>query len=103
MILTRIFSQVFGSRNQRILKRMWNVVSEINALEPQMIALSDTELQNKTQEFRDRLKQGEVLEKILPEAFAVVREAGKRVLKMRHFDVQLLGGMVLNNGCIAEM
>jgi preprotein translocase subunit SecA len=103
MILTRIFSQIFGSRNQRVLKRMWGIVAEINALEPKMAALTDAELQAKTQEFRQRLQQGEDLAKLLPEAFAVVREAGKRTLGMRHFDVQLLGGMVLHGGNIAEM
>lgn len=103
MILTQIFKQLFGSRNQRVLKRMWGVVADVNALEPQMAALSDTELQGKTAEFRNRLQQGETLDKILPEAFAVAREAGKRVLNMRHFDVQLLGAMVLNSGSIAEM
>ena len=102
-MISRIFSQVFGNRNQRVLKRMWAVVAEINALEPQIAALSDTALQAKTQEFRQRLQQGETLEQLLREAFAVVREAGKRILTMRHFDVQLLGGMVLNNGSIAEM
>jgi preprotein translocase subunit SecA len=102
-MISRIFSQVFGNRNQRVLKRLWNIVGEINALEPQMTALSDTMLQVKTQEFRQRLQQGETLEQLLREAFAVVREAGKRVLNMRHFDVQLLGGMVLHHGNIAEM
>src|SRR5579862_8219361 len=103
MILNRIFSQLFGSRNQRVLKRMWNVVAEVNALEPRMVALTDAELQGKTQEFRNRLQQGETIAQLLPEVFAVVREAGKRVLNMRHFDVQLLGGLVLHGGNIAEM
>ena len=103
MILTRIFSQIFGSRNKRILKRMWGVVAEVNALEPHMGALSNAELQAKTQEFRQRLQQGQTLEELLPEAFAVAREAGKRVLAMRHFDVQLLGALVLHGGSIAEM
>ncbi len=103
MILTRIFNQLFGSRNQRVLKRMWGVVSDVNAFEPQIAALTDSELQAKTPEFRERLQKGETLEKLLPEVFAVAREAGKRVLNMRHFDVQLLGAMVLNNGNIAEM
>ncbi len=103
MILSRIFSQLLGSRNQRVLKRMWNVVAEVNALEPSMVALTDAELQGKTQEFRNRLQQGETLEQLLPEVFAVVREAGKRVLNMRHFDVQLLGALVLHGGKIAEM
>ncbi len=103
MILTQLFSQIFGSRNQRVLKRMRGVVAQINALEPQMMALSDNALQAKTQEFRQRLQQGETVDTLLPEAFAVAREAGKRVLNMRHFDVQLLGAMVLHGGSIAEM
>jgi preprotein translocase subunit SecA len=82
---------------------MWEKVAEINALEPQMATLSDAALQAKTPEFRERLRQGMAVDKLLPEAFAVVREASKRVLKMRHFDVQLLGGMVLHGGNIAEM
>lgn len=102
-MLNRIFTQVFGNRNQRVLKRMWSVVEQINALEAAMVVLSDAELQSKTQEFRQRLQNGEQLDSLLPEAFAVVREAGKRVLNMRHFDVQLLGGMVLHGGNIAEM
>lgn len=102
-MLNRIFTRVFGNRNQRVLKRMWTVVDQINALEANMAALSDAELQAKTQEFRQRLQNGEQLDNLLPEAFAVVREAGKRVLNMRHFDVQLLGGMVLHGGNIAEM
>jgi preprotein translocase subunit SecA len=102
-MLNQIFSRVFGNRNQRVLRRMWKVVEQINALEPAMIALSDAELQAKTQEFKLRLQQGETLDNLLPEAFAVVREAGKRTLNMRHFDVQLLGGMVLHGGSIAEM
>ncbi len=103
MILTQIFNQLFGSRNQRVLKRMWGVVTQVNALEPQMAALTDAELQNKTPEFRNRVQQGETIDNLLPEVFAVAREAGKRVFNMRHFDVQLLGAMVLNNGSIAEM
>ncbi len=102
-MLTGLFTRVFGSRNQRVLRNMWKVVEKINALEADISALSDTALQAKTQEFRQRLKGGATLDSLLPEAFAVVREAGKRVLNMRHFDVQLLGGMVLNDGCIAEM
>ncbi len=96
-------TRIFGSRNQRLLRNMWKTVAEINALEESMIALSDTALQAKTAEFRERLQKGEDLNKLLPEAFAVVREAGKRVLKMRQFDVQLLGGMILHGGSIAEM
>ena len=102
-MLTRIFAQIFGSRNQRVLRQMWKTVEQINALEGQISALSDAELQKKTPEFRERLAKGETLDALLPEAFAVVREAGKRVLRMRHFDVQLLGGMVLHGGNIAEM
>jgi len=102
-LASNIFSKVFGSRNERLLKRMGKSVSAINALEADIQALSDDQLQAKTTEFKDRLKDGAALEQLLPEAFAVVREAGKRVLKMRHFDVQLIGGMVLNDGKIAEM
>ncbi len=102
-MLTGFITRIFGSRNQRVLRKMWKVVEQINALEAEISALSDTALQAKTQEFQQRLTDGTALNSILPEAFAVVREAGKRVLRMRHFDVQLLGGMVLNDGCIAEM
>lgn len=102
-MLTRIFTQLFGSRNQRVLRRMWKAVEKINALEKEISTLSDAALQGKTPEFRQRLQQGESLDDLLPEAFAVVREVGKRVLNMRHFDVQLIGGMVLHEGCIAEM
>ncbi|MDR3492024.1 MAG: preprotein translocase subunit SecA [Gammaproteobacteria bacterium] len=102
-MLTGFFTRIFGSRNQRVLRNMWKVVDKINALEPEISALSDADLQAKTQEFRQRLKDGATLDSLLPEAFAVVRETAKRVLNMRHFDVQLLGGMVLNEGCIAEM
>ncbi len=96
-------TQIFGSRNQRLLKQYQKTVREINALEPAMERLSDAELQGKTQEFKDRVTKGETLDDLLPEAFATCREAGKRVLKMRHFDVQLIGGMVLHYGKIAEM
>ena len=96
-------TQIFGSRNQRLLKQYQKTVRVINALEPQMEQLSDAELQAKTPEFKDRLAKGTTLDEILPEAFAVCREAAKRVMKMRHFDVQLIGGMVLHQGKIAEM
>ncbi|MCA1246661.1 preprotein translocase subunit SecA [Massilia sp. MS-15] len=96
-------TQIFGSRNQRLLKQYQKTVRQINALEPQMEKLSDAELQAKTPEFKDRLAKGATLDDILPEAFAVCREAARRVLKMRHFDVQLIGGMVLHQGKIAEM
>jgi len=95
--------KVFGTRNDRELKRMGKVVKQINALEESMQSLSDEQLSAKTAEFRERLSGGESLDKLLPEAFAVVREAGQRSLGMRHFDVQLIGGMVLHEGKIAEM
>jgi len=99
----KIFSKLFGSRNDREIKRMRKVVAQINDLEPQLQRLSDTELQQQTAQFRDRLARGEHLDQLLPEAFATVREAGRRVLQMRHYDVQLIGGMVLHQGRIAEM
>ncbi len=102
-MLSNFFTRIFGSRNQRVLRQMWKAVEKINGLEPEMAILSNEALQAKTQEFRGRLAQGETLDAFLTEAFAVVREAGKRVLNMRHFDVQLLGGMVLHGGNIAEM
>ena len=95
--------KVFGSRNERVVKRLSKEVGKINELEPEIEALGDAELAAKTAELRSRLEQGETLDNLLPEAFAVVREAGKRVLGMRHFDVQMIGGMVLNQGKIAEM
>ncbi|HEX8954925.1 MAG TPA: preprotein translocase subunit SecA [Burkholderiaceae bacterium] len=96
-------TKIFGSRNQRLIKQYQKIVRQINALEPAMEALSDAELQAKTPELKGRYAKGETLDDLLPEAFAVCREAGKRVLKMRHFDVQLIGGMVLHYGKIAEM
>ncbi|MGC9008873.1 MAG: preprotein translocase subunit SecA, partial [Halothiobacillaceae bacterium] len=99
----KLFSKVFGSRNDRILRRLRKQVAAINALEPAMQALSMDELAGKTQEFRDRLAQGATLDELLVEAFAVCREASRRVLGMRHFDVQLIGGMVLHEGKISEM
>src|SRR5512134_239062 len=98
-----VLKKIFGSRNERVLKRMRKVVDRINALEARCEALSDEELRAKTVEFKTRLQQGELLEALLPEAFAVVREASKRTLGMRHFDVQLIGGIVLHEGKIAEM
>ena len=98
-----LLTQIFGSRNQRLLKQYQKTVREINALEPAMEKLSDAELQAKTPEMKARIANGETLDAILPEAFAVCREASKRVLKMRHFDVQLIGGMTLHYGKIAEM
>ncbi|QAU33496.1 preprotein translocase subunit SecA [Janthinobacterium sp. 17J80-10] len=96
-------TKIFGSRNQRLIKQYQQTVRAINVLEPAMEKLSDAELQAKTPEFKERIGNGESLDKILPEAFAVCREASRRVLKMRHFDVQLIGGMTLHYGKIAEM
>jgi preprotein translocase subunit SecA len=98
-----LLTQIFGSRNQRLLKQYQKIVRQINALEAGIEKLSDAELQAKTPEFKQRVASGTKLDDILPEAFAVCREASKRVLKMRHFDVQLIGGMVLHFGKIAEM
>jgi preprotein translocase subunit SecA len=102
-MFVNIMTKLFGSRNDRLLKQMHKEVSKINALEPVFEALSDEELKAKTPEFKERIAQGEELDALLPEAFAVVREASKRVFGMRHFDVQMIGGMVLNSGKIAEM
>lgn len=102
-MFVKLLTKMFGSRNDRLLKQMGKEVSKINALEPILEALSDEELKAKTSEFKERLANNETLEQILPEAFAVVREASKRVFGMRHFDVQMIGGMVLNDGKIAEM
>ena len=102
-MFVNILTKLFGSRNDRLIKKMRKDVAKINALEPAIEALSDDELKAKTAEFRERLENNETLESILPEAFAVVREASKRVFGMRHFDVQMIGGMVLNQGKIAEM
>jgi preprotein translocase subunit SecA len=98
-----ILTKIFGSRNDRLLKQYRAVVARINALEPQFESLSDDALRAKTQEFKDRVAKGESLDALLPEAFAVVREGSKRVMKMRHFDVQMLGGMALHYGKISEM
>lgn len=102
-MLTKLLTKVFGSRNDRTLRRLRKEVENINRLEPEFEKLTDDELKAKTQEFRERLSKNESLESIIPEAFATVREASKRVFGMRHFDVQLIGGMVLNERCIAEM
>ncbi|HHF3176992.1 TPA: preprotein translocase subunit SecA [Vibrio alginolyticus] len=102
-MITKLLTKVIGSRNDRTLRRLRKIVKEINNYEPTFEALSDEELKAKTVEFRVRLEKGETLDKLLPEAFATVREASKRVYGMRHFDVQLIGGMVLNAGQIAEM
>jgi preprotein translocase subunit SecA len=102
-MISKFLKMIFGSRNDRELKRMGKVVKKINALADDIKALSDDELAAKTVEFKQRLADGQTLDQILPEAFAVVREAGERVLSMRHFDVQLIGGMALHDGKIAEM
>jgi len=102
-MINNLLTRVFGSRNERLLKQLQRSVSKINALEPEMEKLSDEELKAKTPEFQKRIQDGESLDKILPEAFAVCREASRRVLGMRHYDVQLIGGMVLHLGKIAEM
>jgi preprotein translocase subunit SecA len=98
-----ILTKIFGSRNDRLLKQYQSVVTRINAMEVQFEQLTDEALRGKTQEFKDRVAKGETLDALLPEAFAVVREGSKRIMKMRHFDVQLLGGMALHYGKIAEM
>ncbi|MEO8142821.1 MAG: DEAD/DEAH box helicase, partial [Betaproteobacteria bacterium] len=103
VFLFSIPQRIFGSRNERLLKHYSGTVKRINALEPEVAALSDAALQGKTAEFRKRYAEGATLDDLLPEAFAVVREAGKRTLRMRHFDMQLVGGMVLHDGKIAEM
>lgn len=102
-MLGKIARKIFGSANDRFVKKLYKTVNKINALEPDFIKLSDEELKAKTDEYRTRLKNGETLDDILPEAFATVREASKRVMGQRHYDVQLIGGMVLHKGMIAEM
>ncbi len=107
---TRVFNGVstflvslFGSQNERELKKIQPLVDAINDLEPEMQAMSDEDLQDQTRRFRERHQAGESLDDLLPEAFATVREASVRILNMRHFDVQLIGGVVLHQGRIAEM
>src|SRR5687768_4189689 len=95
--------KIFGSSNDRALNKFKPLVAQINEWEPTFQKLSDAELQAKTAEFKQQIQNGRSLDDLLPEAFAVVREAGKRVLGMRHYDVQMIGGMVLHNGTIAEM
>ena len=102
-MITKLFTKIIGSRNDRTVKALKKIVKQINELEPQFASLADADLQAKTIEFRQRLEKGEELDSLLPEAFATVREASKRVFGMRHFDVQVMGGMVLNNNQIAEM
>lgn len=102
-MFSALIKKIVGSKNERELKRLWPIVEQINNLEAGISKLSDDQLRNKTSEFKERYGRGETLDSLLPEAFAVCREAGKRVLGMRHFDVQLIGGMVLHQGKIAEM
>ncbi|MBE9527169.1 MAG: preprotein translocase subunit SecA, partial [Proteobacteria bacterium] len=102
-MVTKLFRKLFGSRNDREIKRYYKTVNQINALEEAVQELTDQELQDKTEYFRTQLKEGKTLEELIPEAFAIVREASRRVMGMRHFDVQLVGAMVLNEGKIAEM
>ena len=102
-MLTDIARKIFGSANDRFVKKQYKIVEQINALEESFSKLSDEELRNKTVEFRARLKEGETLDELLPEAFACVREAAKRTLGQRHYDVQLIGGIVLHKGMISEM
>ncbi|MCK5697929.1 MAG: preprotein translocase subunit SecA, partial [Gammaproteobacteria bacterium] len=102
-MLVKIFKKLFGSRNDREIKRYFKTVAEVNLLEGALQELTEQELQAKTEALKQQLKDGKTLEAILPEAFAVVREASRRIMSMRHFDVQLIGGVVLNEGKIAEM
>ena len=95
---TNFLTKIFGSRNDRLLKTYRKTVAQINALEAQFERLSDEEIKNKTQEFKQRIAGGQTLDSLLPEAFAVVREASKRIMKMRHFDVQMVGGLALHHG-----
>src|SRR5687768_7031995 len=102
-MIGKLLEKIFGTKHDREMKRLMPKVNAIGELEPAMQRLSDTQLAEKTQEFRQRLTRGETLDDLLVEAFAVVREAGRRVLNMRHFDMQLIGGMVLHEGKISEM
>src|SRR5687768_14591982 len=103
MLVNTILAKVIGTQNERDLKKLRPIVAEINTFEAAVQTLTDVQLREKTTEFRVRLGNGETLEDLLPEAFAVVREGGRRILNMRHFDVQLIGGVVLHRGRIAEM
>jgi len=102
-MLNSFLTRIFGSRNERVLRQLGKSVAQINALEPKLQGLSDAELRAKTDEFRQRLGAGATLDSLLPEAFATVREAARRVLGQRHYDVQMIGGIVLHRGEIAEM
>lgn len=102
-MISKLLTRVFGSRNERLLKTFESTVAKINSLESEFQKLSDEQLAAKTAELKSRVSNGETLDAILPEAFAVCREGSVRSLKMRHFDVQLIGGMALHNGKISEM
>ncbi|MCK5004777.1 MAG: preprotein translocase subunit SecA, partial [Candidatus Aminicenantes bacterium] len=102
-MINYLLKKIFGTSNERELKKLAPIIEEINKLEPEISSLSDEQLKGYTDKFRERLNSGETLEDILPDVFAIVREAGKRALNMRHFDVQLLGGIILHRGMIAEM
>lgn len=102
-MITQLITKIVGTKNERELKKLKPIVQKINSFESEIQKLSDEELSRKTIEFRERLSQGVSLDELLPEAFAVVREASRRVLGLRHFDVQLMGGIVLHQGKIAEM
>src|SRR5258707_20657 len=98
-----IFTKIFGDANEKKIKSLQPIVEKINSFEPELQKLSDQGLKEKTQELKERLKNGQTLDDLLPEAFALVREAAKRTLNQRHFDVQLIGGMILHQGKIAQM
>ena len=100
-MVLKFLSRVFGSRNERLLRKYWTLASRINSLESKFQNVTDAELKTSTNDFRNRLDNGESIDSLLPDAFAVVREVSNRVLNMRHFDVQLLGGIALHNGKIA--
>ena len=102
-IINKVVAKVVGSRNERLVKKHANLVAAINGFEANLQTLTDAELGAKTTEFQQKLAQNVSLDELLPEAFSVVREASQRVLGIRHYDVQMIGGMVLNQGCIAEM
>ena len=102
-MITGLVKKIFGSRNDRVVKKLRKIATKVNSLEDEIKTLNNADFPQKTEQLKERLKQGETLDDILPEAFALVREAGLRVLNMRHFDVQLIGAMVLHNGNIAEM
>ncbi|MCK5358113.1 MAG: preprotein translocase subunit SecA, partial [Elusimicrobiales bacterium] len=103
IMIQKIFESIYGTKSERDLKKIQPMVDKINSLEEEISKLTDEQLKNKTIEFRERLKEGETLDDILPEAFACVRESSKRTLKMRHYDVQMLGGIILHQGRISEM